>query len=109
MPKAINRIQAKAGDETVVCRGRTPAGNPARIAREKFDRLREVILDVVPADGDGIPFARLPDLVKTALEDSEVQAIGSIGWHTTCVKLELEARGEIQRVAGSKPQRLRRK
>ncbi|MCZ7544494.1 MAG: hypothetical protein M5R40_13685 [Anaerolineae bacterium] len=33
---------------------------------------------------------------------------GSVGWHVTTVKLDLEARGLIERVPQSRPQRLRR-
>lgn len=32
---------------------------------------------------------------------------GSIGWYTTTVKLDLEARGLIERVPGHSPQKLR--
>jgi hypothetical protein len=32
---------------------------------------------------------------------------GAVGWYTTTVKLDLEARGVIQRIPKSSPQRLR--
>ena len=32
---------------------------------------------------------------------------GSVGWYATAVKLDLEARGELERVPGAKPQRVR--
>jgi hypothetical protein len=32
---------------------------------------------------------------------------GSISWYATMVKLDLEARGEIERIPGSSPQRIR--
>jgi Family of unknown function (DUF6958) len=34
--------------------------------------------------------------------------LGSVGWYTTSVNLDLEARGLIERVPGAQPQRLRR-
>ncbi len=53
-------------------------------------------------------FADLPDLVGKRLSKAQRCGFGSIGWYTTTVKLDLEARGLIERIEGSKPQRLRR-
>ena len=35
-------------------------------------------------------------------------SLGSVGWYTTSVKLDMEEKGDIRRAAGSKPQRLLR-
>jgi len=32
--------------------------------------------------------------------------LGSVGWHTTTVKLNMEVKGELQRLSGVNPQRL---
>lgn len=36
----------------------------------------------------------------------QLEELGSVGWYTTTVKLDLEARGEIARVESARPQRL---
>jgi hypothetical protein len=35
--------------------------------------------------------------------------LGSVNWYTVTVKLDLEARRVLERVAGARPQRLRRR
>lgn len=48
---------------------------------------------------------------KALMEDVEAKLAGrfegSIPWYVTTVKLDLEARGEIERIRQSSPQRLR--
>jgi hypothetical protein len=81
------------------------------IAREKYDLISAAVLAVLPKAGDGVPLTDLPALVEQRLSTKERSAIGSsgqIGWHVMAVKLDLEARKRIERVAGSNPQRLRR-
>jgi hypothetical protein len=56
-----------------------------------------------------VPFmSDLPGLVAAALTPEEREQLGSVGWYTATVKLELEVRGEIRRVPGASPQRLLR-
>ncbi|MGD2253575.1 MAG: hypothetical protein PVF70_11735 [Anaerolineales bacterium] len=95
-------------DERVLCRTPTPGKQGVRIAKWKYNRVRQAILGVLPEAGDGIEFRRLPELVKASLSEEESEELGSISWYTTTVKLELEVRSEIERVPASKPQRLRR-
>ncbi len=82
-----------------------PAGKRGvSISRHKYDRVREAILAAIRAHGGEIPFKDLPDAVGQRLEG---RFDGSVGWYTTTVKLDLEARGLIERVPGSGPQHLR--
>ncbi|MHB1319683.1 MAG: DUF6958 family protein [Anaerolineae bacterium] len=97
-------------DETpdrVVCRTPTPNRKPTRIEKWKFDAVRHAILEVLPNQAPGVAFmSELPGLVEQALTAEERATLGSVGWYTTTVKLELEVRGEIARVPRSSPQRL---
>lgn len=95
-------------DSKVLCQTPTPGKKGTRIPRWKYELVREAILGAVPADPEGITFRSLASLVEAALSAEDRQRLGSIGWHTTTVKLDLEVRGEIERVPGARPQRLRR-
>lgn len=73
------------------------------IDREKYDLIRDAILEFLAGEEKGFW-----DMVR-ALEDRfSNQFNGSVPWYVTTVKLDLEARGQIERVPGSKPQMLRR-
>ena len=95
-------------DARVVCRTPTPGKKPTRIHKWKYDLLRSVILDVL-ADGgrDGVEFRSLAGLIAGRVDADRLAALGSVGWYATTVKLDMEVRGEIERVAGASPQRLR--
>jgi hypothetical protein len=74
------------------------------ISREKYDQVRAGILDAL-ANGP---------LTLSALFDAVTQRLGptfegSPTWYTMSVKLDLEARGEIERVPKVSPQQLRLK
>ena len=73
-----------------------------RISRQKYDAIRQAILSVLAAQGE-IRFKDLPAEVEATLQTS---FDGSISWYVTTVKLDLDARGLLERVPGSKPQRL---
>jgi hypothetical protein len=85
----------------------TPGRGGFRVARDKYDATRKAILEVVRANGEGVLFSELPRAVARKLPKA-LFANASVPWYTTVVKLDLEARGEIERVPGAKPQRLRR-
>ena len=87
-----------------------PEGKDApRIDKAKYALVRAILLDIIPRNTAGIPFIGLADQVTKALTREQLAHLGSVGWYTTNVKLDLEARGEIERVPGSTPQRVRRK
>lgn len=83
-----------------------PGKSAPRIPRSKYDAVRRAILDAVPAGEPGLAFAELPGAVREALSAEALRSLGSVNWHTTVVKLDLEARGELRRIRGARPQRL---
>lgn len=95
-------------EEKVTCR--TPnAEGATNIPKWKFETLRAAILDAIDAEGDtGLAFSALAPAVGARLSSDEQTRLGSLGWHVTTVKLELEVAGEIMRVTGAVPQRLLR-
>ena len=68
----------------------------------KYVAVRRGILDVL-AQGD-CPWGQLIDKVRAELTTDELDKMGSLGWHVTSVKLELEVRGEIERLDVKGPQ-----
>ena len=89
--------------ETAKTTCRTPnATGTTNIPTWKFEAVRAAILEA--CSGDGIAFKDLPAAVGERLSEPDREALGSLGWHTTTVKLELEVAGEIARVAGRSPQ-----
>jgi len=92
----------------VLCETPTPTKKGTRIPQWKFHAVRAAIRKVVPRSKEGIEFRELPELVEQALSPDDCRNLGSITWHTVTVKLHLEVIGEIERIPGSKPQRIRR-
>ena len=75
------------------------------ISRSKYEMIRQAILNAIRSQGT-ITFQGLVSLVEYNLRH---RFEGSISWYVTTVKLDLEARGEIERVPGSGEQHLRLK
>ncbi|MEL7532942.1 MAG: hypothetical protein AAFN10_16600 [Bacteroidota bacterium] len=63
------------------------------ISREKYEQMRSAIVDIVK-EKESVGFSEMGDLLTSRLKDSFE---GSILWYYTTVKLDLEARGEIER------------
>ena len=75
------------------------------ISLNKYLVMKEFILEQLRRQ-DGQTFAQLNE---TALQTLKNRWQGSIPWYLITVKLDLEARGLIERVEGTKPQQLRLK
>jgi hypothetical protein len=94
-------------ENKVICETPTPGKQPTRIAKWKYDLVRTAILAVVPSSDQGVEFSKLPELVEGQISADDLKRLGSVSWYTTTVKLDMEVNGMIERVPGSKPQRLR--
>ena len=82
-----------------------PAGKSGvNISKTKYEAMRTAILAAIDDQGE-IAFSDLATAVTPLLPES---FDGSVGWYVTTVKLDLEARGEIERTPGKTPQHLRR-
>ena len=76
-----------------------------RVDAARYEAMRTALLRVVPGDGEGVAFASLPGLVATGLPADMFRG-ASIPWYVATVKLDLESRGLLRRVPGSRPQRI---
>ncbi|WP_299298231.1 hypothetical protein [uncultured Tateyamaria sp.] len=92
--------------EKVACR--TPAEGrtgETRIPAWKFEAVRAAILDTLK-DGP-IRYADLNAAVADRLDADTLDRLGKLGWHVVTVKLEMEVRGEIERLDVKGPQQIR--
>jgi len=81
-----------------------PSGKQGvNISKAKYEVMAETIRATL-ASGSEMTFKELNVVVGEQLEGNFE---GSIGWYFTTIKLDLEARGVLERVAASKPQRIR--
>lgn len=99
----------KRSEQLALCGTPTPGKQPTQIAKWKYDTVRSAILRILPRAEPGIEFRQLVRMVSKSLDHKTREALGSISWYTTTVKLEMEVNGEIQRTGGTRPQRLIRK
>jgi hypothetical protein len=72
------------------------------ISRSKYEMIRQAILDAIRSQGT-ITFKGLVSIIDYNLRN---RFEGSIPWYVTTVKLDLEARGEIELVPGAGEQKL---
>lgn len=80
-----------------------------RIPRWKYECVRRAILGVLDEADDGqVMFQDLADHVQDQLTSNQLAKLGSLKWHVTTVKLNMEVDGELERVARKTPQRLRK-
>jgi len=99
-----------ASEEPMVLCQNPESNEPGiEIARWKYDLMSRVILEVVSQNSEGIGIFDLPKLIDRRLTREERSGLGSVAWYAIIVKLDLEARGEIERVPQSRPERVRRR
>jgi len=83
-----------------------PAGkNGVNILLSRYEQIRNYIVDTIKEEGE-ITFS---DLGDKAVEDLSDSFDGKVLWYITTVKLDLEARGVIERIPRTSPHKLRMK
>lgn len=80
----------------------------SRLNAQKYNPMRDAILQVLAAHEVGLTVAELEAAVLPLLPQDVFPGGETARWWLTSVKLDLEAKGVIERVAKSKPQRVRR-
>lgn len=94
------RDEPQVAFETVMCR--SPAGDRTakRIFKWKFDTVRESVLAALPASGD-IAMDDLITSVEAGYSEAMIDSLVDVRDCIRTVVLELEVRGEIERVSDS--------
>ena len=72
------------------------------ISKEKYDVIKAAIVDVLRRQGT-LSHTELTNQVDAALSGN---FDGSVAWYVTTVKLDLEARGAMERVPNTRPEQL---
>lgn len=89
--------------DTILALHPDPKKTPTRIDKEKYRTIRAAMLAALRKN-EQIAFQDLKNAVEANLQEPFE---GSISWYTTTIKLDLEARGLIERVPGLSSQHLR--
>lgn len=84
-----------------------PHKQGTRVTKSTYDAYRATLLAVIPSSQEGIEFSKLREAVVPLLPP-EIAENTSSGWWTTTVKLDLVARGLIERTEHPGRQRVRR-
>lgn len=80
--------------------------NGVNISRDKYEHVKDLLLELIE-DAGKITFKELTRIGRGVLEKEEFE--GSPMWYITTIKLDLEARGLIERIPKSSPQQLQLK
>jgi hypothetical protein len=98
----------RSSERRVTTLNANQSGPGPTISEDRYNAVRDALLEVVPFADRGVAIPELPSLIEPMLPKPLFRGT-SISWYVTTVKLDLEARELIERVPGSKPQRVRRK
>ena len=69
----------------------------------KYNLIKETIIDIVRSNGE----ISYQEMNKMVIEELKNKFSGSIPWYVVSVKLDLEARGILERIPKTSPHRLR--
>ncbi len=78
------------------------------VTAEKHEPIRKAVLASVPRNKEGVSFKELVASVNGRVSGDLFPKRGSVAWYTKVVQLDLEANGQIERIPGVTPQRVRR-
>ena len=90
-------------DEKINAQHPDPNKQGVRISKSKYDLIKDNILKVFRSNSE-LTYSELAAAVRKNLNG---KFDGSITWYVTVVKLDLEARGSIERIPKTRPQKLK--
>lgn len=100
-------MTATARDDRITTRNAT-GKRGVRIDRGRYEAMKAALLRIIPADEEGVPAKELGRRAAPHLERTAFPPEASRTWYAVVVKLDLEARGLVERVPGKRPQHVRR-
>jgi hypothetical protein len=96
------QVEASMNEEKILTLHPEEGKQGVNISRTKYEMIRQAIMEAIRSQGP-ITFQGLVSLVDYNLRN---RFEGSIPWYVTTVKLDLEARGVIERLPGKGEQKL---
>lgn len=75
---------------------------------EKYQRVREAMLESLDTVGSGITLEEITQEIAHKVRYQLFPTIASVRWYTLVVRIDLEARGEVRRLQGTRPLRFLR-
>lgn len=90
-------------DERIMTLHPDPSKQGVRINQRKYDTIRYEVLQVLKKEGS-CTYTELADSVRRSLGG---RFDGSTSWYVTVLKLDLEARGVIERIPKTRPEKVR--
>ncbi|MEO6347531.1 MAG: hypothetical protein ABIO60_06435 [Aquaticitalea sp.] len=82
-----------------------PQGKKAvSISKEKYELLQKLILDFFSVQKEG-SFTEIANAITLNFKENNLKFQGSLKWYLEWVKLDLEARGILNRLPGTMPQK----
>lgn len=85
-----------------------PEKQGTRVTKTTYEAYKAALLEVIPMDDQGIEYGKLSKEVVPHLTQELIDTTSQTWW-VTAVKLDLEARGIIERVPEKGRQRVRKK
>ena len=79
--------------------------NGVNISLRKYEQIRAFIIECITANGE----LTYKELNQKAVKKLSKKFEGEVGWYVVTVKLDLEARGLIERIPKTSPHKLRLK
>ena len=83
-----------------------PTKQGTSVTKATYEVYKDALMKVIPKSKEGIAFSELSKAVQPHVPEDVLENT-SAGWWTTTVKLDLEARGMIERVDTKGRQRIR--
>lgn len=78
------------------------------VTPEKYEPIRKAIMASIPKGSSGVSFKELVGAVTQRVPAELFPKKGSVSWYTKVVQLDLEAKGDLERVPDVTPQQIRR-
>jgi len=83
-----------------------PTKQGARVTKATYEAYKQALLKAMPQTEDGLELALLYEAARPYVSEDILENT-SLGWWIMTVKLDLEARGVIERIPGKGRQRVR--
>ncbi len=79
-----------------------------RVSPERYAAVADALLKVLPSEGEGLTWPEIVEAVAPQVPQELFPEVKTVRWYSICVRLDLEAKGLVERLTGKKRLRFRR-